>query len=355
MSRRLRRLGLEEHVVAALAVRKLQTAADVFGRTELELLETTGLARSEVAQIRDKAAAVLAGRSRTAWDLWIARQKAASKLPTTLPALDAALRGGLICGTITEVAGPCGCGKTQFCTMMSILAALPPELGGTGGAVLYIDTEGAFSAQRLLEMAQARFPDHFADAARLKALAAAVHIQHEQTCDSLMAFLKRLEEAVASLGVKLVILDSVASLVRKEFDGRSMRKRTELLTAEASILKHIAELFDIPVLVTNQVTTKYGGDMESEVLVALGNTWAHSVNTRLVFEYTTDAAWRRAIVVKSPLAPVMSCFYCIDAPGFVALEGDEPTEAHWSNVGVRQAEEIIAANLHASILAQQSA
>ena len=42
---------------------------------------------------------------------------------------------------------------------------------------------------------------------------------------------------MASLGVKLVILDSVASLVRKEFDGRSIRKRTELLTAEASILK----------------------------------------------------------------------------------------------------------------------
>eukprot|EP00050_Salpingoeca_kvevrii_P013927 m.31741 g.31741 ORF g.31741 m.31741 type:complete len:189 (+) comp5396_c0_seq2:31-597(+) len=134
MSRRLRRLGLEEHVVAALAVRKLQTAADVFGRTELELLETTGLARSEVAQIRDKAAAVLAGRSRTAWDLWIARQKAASKLPTTLPALDAALRGGLICGTITEVAGPCGCGKTQFCTMMSILVLRYHPAAGRGFA-----------------------------------------------------------------------------------------------------------------------------------------------------------------------------------------------------------------------------
>ena len=47
-----------------------------------------------------------------------------------------------------QVAGPSGCGKTQFCIMLSTLASLPPELGGLGGSVLYIDTESAFSAER---------------------------------------------------------------------------------------------------------------------------------------------------------------------------------------------------------------
>ena len=47
-----------------------------------------------------------------------------------------------------QVAGPPGCGKTQFCIQMSVQATLPVELGGSGGAAVYIDTESAFTAQR---------------------------------------------------------------------------------------------------------------------------------------------------------------------------------------------------------------
>ena len=52
--------------------------------------------------------------------------------------------------------------------------------------------------------------------------------------------LQRLEEEIISKRVKLVILDSVASLVRKEFDSRLFRnlnERTALLSKEAAILK----------------------------------------------------------------------------------------------------------------------
>ena len=52
--------------------------------------------------------------------------------------------------------------------------------------------------------------------------------------------LQRLEEEVISKRIKLVILDSVASLVRKEFDSRLFRnlnERTALLSKEAAILK----------------------------------------------------------------------------------------------------------------------
>ncbi len=62
--------------------------------------------------------------------------------------------------------------------------------------------------------------------------------------------LENLEEELITKKVKLVILDSVASLVRKEFDSRGTRNivdRTNLLAKEASILKYIAEEFQIPV------------------------------------------------------------------------------------------------------------
>ena len=89
--------------------------------------------------------------------------------------------------------------------------------------------------------------------------------------------LQTLEEVVIEHNVKLIIVDSVwnivivcasmhlfvrccssrphivyqeqmASLVRKEYDGKvSVRDRNDMLSAEAALLKYLAEGFDIPV------------------------------------------------------------------------------------------------------------
>ena len=62
--------------------------------------------------------------------------------------------------------------------------------------------------------------------------------------------LENLEEDIIEHNVKLVVLDSVASLVRKEFDIRArvnMMERTKLLGKQAALLKYIAETFHIPV------------------------------------------------------------------------------------------------------------
>jgi hypothetical protein len=46
-----------------------------------------------------------------------------------------------------------------------------------------------------------------------------------------------LEENVIRWGAKMVLVDSIASLVRKEYDSKSITGRTDLLSREASILK----------------------------------------------------------------------------------------------------------------------
>ena len=121
-------------------------------------------------------------------------------------------------------------------------------------------------------------------------------------------------------------MDSVASVVRKEFDGINVAKRQDLLSKEASMLKYLAETFHIPVLVSNQVTTKsekFGflpekvaaaQVMEEEkqfsatyVTPALGTLWAHCVNTRLVMD--SMGTYRRLTIAKSPMSPVVSMKY----------------------------------------------
>ena len=47
-----------------------------------------------------------------------------------------------------KVVGPPGCGKTQFCMLLSVVTALPTSLGCKEGRVVYLDTEASFSAER---------------------------------------------------------------------------------------------------------------------------------------------------------------------------------------------------------------
>jgi RAD51-like protein 1 len=61
------------------------------------------------------------------------------------------------------------------------------------------------------------------------------------------------ENVIIEKNVKLIVVDSIASLARKEFDVSSMVTRQRLLSKIAAILKRYAEIFHIPVIVTNQV------------------------------------------------------------------------------------------------------
>lgn len=61
-----------------------------------------------------------------------------------------------------------------------------------------------------------------------------------------------MEEEIISKGVKLVIVDSVASVIRKEFDPQlqgNIKERNKFLAKEASLLKYLAETFSLPVSV----------------------------------------------------------------------------------------------------------
>ena len=78
------------------------------------------------------------------------RARAPEARPAGRPAqaLDAALRGGVQAGGISELVGPAGVGKTQLCLMLTAFATLPRRLGWLEGTVLYFDTENKFSSER---------------------------------------------------------------------------------------------------------------------------------------------------------------------------------------------------------------
>ena len=237
-----------------------------------------------------------------------------------LAPLDDALGGGVPTGSISELVGPAGAGKTQMCLTLACACAAPKRCGGLESGVVFIDTEQRFSSQRLAEIARAKFPETLSptsapDAAsaerELDALTSRVLVLTPSTLSEMLQRLNGLEEALIDRGVRLLIVDSVAALARAQFGRGQLTQRQELLGQIASALKQLAERLGMAAFVTNQVTTRVGArvrhahdtaggggdaagsggddaDSPGSVTAALGTKWAHCVNTRLVLEGSMD-------------------------------------------------------------------
>jgi hypothetical protein len=65
-------------------------------------------------------------------------------------------------GTVTQLCGLSGSGKTQLIMLIAISVALPPHMGGMDGEVILIDTEGGILLERFVELICISFNDHVA-------------------------------------------------------------------------------------------------------------------------------------------------------------------------------------------------
>eukprot|EP00069_Balaena_mysticetus_P012427 bmy_07726T0 len=59
------------------------------------------------------------------------------------------------------------------------------------------------------------------------------------------------------------------------------------------------------------------------VTAALGNTWSHSVNTRLILQYLGSGR-RQILIAKSPLATFTTFVYTIEKEGLVLQDQQRP-------------------------------
>ncbi|KAK2975367.1 hypothetical protein RJ640_012378 [Escallonia rubra] len=131
-------------------------ANDALSLTEFELMELLDVNLKEVTSAVAHISEIACPPHQTALSLLEQRiqvEYLAGHLPTRLEGLDVALCGGIPFGVLTELVGPAGIGKTQFCLKLSLLASLPSSYGGLNGRVIYIDVESKFSSRRYLRNA----------------------------------------------------------------------------------------------------------------------------------------------------------------------------------------------------------
>ncbi|MQL81399.1 hypothetical protein Taro_013875 [Colocasia esculenta] len=289
------------------------------------------------------------------------------------PLLDALLGGGLPCGSVTEIAGEAGAGKTQLCLQLALCAALPPSHGGLSAASLYIHTEFPFPLPRLRRLALL-FPAPAASPSSSSLDHVLVRGVH--TAEELLAVLDRLGSVLqrppSGLPVKLVVVDSIAAIFRSDFDNNAadLRRRSSLFFAIAGRLKEQAARFGHSVVVTNQVVDVVGSDASSSVRVgnyeslwssgrrvcpALGLSWANCVNSRVFLSRFEERAAkdmdqeegscvgaefgktrRRMQVVFAPHLPESSCEFVILKRGVLGIQDQGRQEQQASPTSSRR-------------------
>jgi len=177
------------------------------------------------------------------------------KITTGSRNLDDLLGGGIETKTITEFFGEFGSGKTQICHQLSVNVQLPQEKGGLSTAdkvakAVYIDTEGTFRWERIEAMSKRWGLDPDEVMSNILYIRA-INSDHQ------MAIVDELFNIAPKENVKLVIVDSVTSHFRAEYPGReNLAARQQKLNRHLHQLSRLAEIYDIAVVITNQVMAK---------------------------------------------------------------------------------------------------
>ena len=261
--------------------------------------------------------------------------------------VDDMLDGGIALGELTELVGPPGTGKTQWGMQLAVDTALPPWAGGVDGETCYLDTEGSFCPERCHTMARA-LVDHVKTALQRRMergcfdsennkmrspeeILRGVHVIRIHDQPALQATLEgRLPQLVqerkdAGSPIRLVVIDSIAFPIRSEppptvlsesIHGNNSKNndmdfyvaRNRQLTVFAMQLSQLAANYGMAVLAVNQMTTKISNGA-SQLVPALGESWAHAVTTRLLL--SSNGGRRTCALVKSPRLPTGSADYQI--------------------------------------------
>lgn len=242
------------------------------------------------------------------------KRKSLMRCSTGSRALDELLLGGIETQAVTEFYGEFGSGKSQVCHTLSAIATQPVEAGGLNGNAIYIDTEGTFRPERLNQIARAREfdPSHV-----LKNVA----VCKVYNSSHLELIIKDLGKYVNDFNAKLVIIDSIISLHRAEFSGRgTLADRQQRLNNLLHKVIRLAEIFNIAVVITNQVQSSPDTFFGDPTKAAGGNVLGHASTYRIYLRKSGEN--RTARMIDSPYHPYSDTKFTLNEKGTDDLEDE---------------------------------
>jgi DNA repair protein RadB len=225
------------------------------------------------------------------------------------------LYGGYEKGIITMIAGPPGSGKTN----MTVLTAC--SQAKKGNKVIFIDTEGGFSTDRVKQIVGENYADILKN----------IFLVMPSSFEEQKKFFTTLNDQLKKEQISLIIVDGMAMLYRLELgdarskegerfrDGEDMvkergrevdeevRKINREVAKQMKLLAEIAKTKNIPVIITNQVYNGFQTEedwkkgLEREVNIVGGDLFQYWC--KCIIELRNDRGKRRAILLKHRSLP----------------------------------------------------
>ena len=247
-------------------------------------------------------------------DSALEKRKAMLRCSTGSRALNELLLGGIETQAVTEFYGEFGSGKSQICHTLCAIATQPVEAGGLDGGVIYIDTEGTFRPERLNKIARERAlePSHVLKNVAICKIYNSSHLE---------LIVKDIGKYINDFKAKLVIIDSIISLHRAEFPGRgTLADRQQRLNSILHKLIRLSEIFNIAIVITNQVQSSPDTFFGDPTKAAGGNVLGHASTYRIYLKKSGEN--RVARMIDSPYHPYSDARFTLNEKGADDLEDE---------------------------------
>ena len=232
------------------------------------------------------------------------------RITTGSTELNRLLGGGVETCALTEGFGEFGSGKSQLGFQLAVNVQAPVEQGGLNGQVVFIDTEGTFRPERIIQLAEAKGlnPDEI-----LKN----IHVARAYSSDHQMLLAEKVSDLIQKDGlpIKLIIIDSLTSLFRSEYAGRgTLADRQQKLNKHLHLLQQLADKFNLAVYITNQVMANPAIFFGNPTQAIGGHIVGHAATYRMYLR-KSKATKRIARLIDSPHLPEGEAVFTVNTEG----------------------------------------
>ncbi|MHA1914602.1 MAG: DNA repair and recombination protein RadA [Promethearchaeota archaeon] len=241
----------------------------------------------------------------TIWEF----RKNIARVTTGSQELDDLLGGGVETGSVIEFFGEFRTGKTQIMHQLCVNVQLPKEKGGLGGNALYIDTEGTFRPERIIQMSEGLDLDY-------NTILKKIIFGRAYNSDHQVLLIKEAANIIREKNIKLIVIDSLIGHFRSEYIGRgTLANRQQTINAHLHDLLRLCDIFtDLAIVLTNQVQSKPDTFYGNPLRAAGGNIVAHGSTIR-VYLRKGKGEQRIAKVVDAPHLPEGEAIFSITENG----------------------------------------
>ncbi|MBU0898985.1 MAG: DNA repair and recombination protein RadA [Nanoarchaeota archaeon] len=236
------------------------------------------------------------------------KREAVGRVTTGSKTLDKLLGGGVETQAILEAHGAFGSAKTQLALQLAVNVQLPLEKGGLGGKALYIDTEGSFRPERIIEMAKGVGLDP-------KKVMENIMIARAYNSDHQVVLTDKAEEVIKKEGIRIVIVDSLMAAFRSDYTGRgTLANRQQKLNRHLHALQKLADVYNLAVYVTNQVMSRPDVMFGDPTAPIGGHILGHQATFRLYLRKSKGEK-RIAKLIDSPNLPEGETIFIVTGEG----------------------------------------